>query len=66
MADYQLPNVNMPEPIPENQALLIASGDLRLAANQTCWAAQEDMEKRITEAFAKSLTVILSLIFFLT
>ena len=31
---------------------LVASGDLRLSANQTCWAAQEDMEKRLTSAFA--------------
>jgi hypothetical protein len=32
---------------------LIASGDLRLSANQTCWVAQEDMEKRLIEAFQK-------------
>ena len=31
---------------------LVASGDLRLSANQTCWAAQEDMEQRLTNAFA--------------
>ena len=33
------------------EAYLVASGDLRLSANQTCWAAQADMEKRLTEAF---------------
>jgi len=32
---------------------LIASGDLRLSANQTCWAAQEEMEKQLSVAFAK-------------
>ncbi|MCL4505294.1 MAG: fucose isomerase [Chloroflexi bacterium] len=29
---------------------LIASGDLRLSANQVCWPAQEAMEKQIVEA----------------
>jgi hypothetical protein len=29
---------------------LIASGDLRLAANQTCWAAQQAMEQALTKA----------------
>ncbi|TLD69932.1 fucose isomerase [Phragmitibacter flavus] len=29
---------------------LIASGDLRLSANQTCWAAQEAMEALLVEA----------------
>lgn len=32
---------------------LVASGDLRLAANQTCWPAQRDMEARVREAFAR-------------
>ncbi len=29
---------------------LVASGDLRLAANQTCWAAQKDMEEKLAAA----------------
>jgi hypothetical protein len=29
---------------------LVASGDLRLAANQTCWAAQKDMEDKLAAA----------------
>ena len=59
MANYHRPQMHIPEPVPDNQALLIASGDLRLAANQTCWAAQEDMERRITEAFAnEGITVV--------
>jgi len=33
--------------------LLIANGDLRLSANQTCWAAQAAMEKQLTAAVAK-------------
>lgn len=32
--------------------VLIASGDLRLSANQTCWAAQADMEQRLVDVFA--------------
>jgi L-fucose isomerase-like protein len=31
---------------------LVASGDLRLSANQTCWAAQDAMEKALAEAVA--------------
>jgi hypothetical protein len=33
-------------------ALLVASGDLRLSANQTCWPAQRDMETALGSAFA--------------
>jgi hypothetical protein len=32
--------------------LLVASGDLRLSANQQCWAAQAAMEKQLTAAVA--------------
>ena len=32
---------------------LVASGDLRLAANRTCWPAQADMERRVTDAFVQ-------------
>ena len=31
---------------------LVASGDLRLSANQVCWPAQEAMEKTLTTALA--------------
>ncbi|RPI82320.1 MAG: fucose isomerase [Chloroflexi bacterium] len=34
-------------------AYLVASGDLRLSANQVCWPAQEAMEKQITTAFER-------------
>ena len=34
-------------------AYLVASGDLRLSANQTCWAAQELMEKQVIAAFER-------------
>jgi L-fucose isomerase-like protein len=53
MATYTLPELHEAAPIKDNEAILISSGDLRLSANQTCWAAQEDMEKRIIAAFKK-------------
>lgn len=36
-----------------NTAYLVASGDLRLSANQMCWPAQEAMEEQIRAAFEK-------------
>src|SRR5689334_3820497 len=53
MVTYTLPEFEQPLSVPENEAVLIASGDLRLAANQTCWQAQEDMERRVIAAFAR-------------
>lgn len=37
---------------PEKTAYLVASGDLRLSANQTCWPAQEEMESGLVRALA--------------
>lgn len=36
-----------------NKAYLVASGDLRLSANQQCWPAQSEMEAKIVAAFQK-------------
>ncbi len=36
-----------------NEVWLVASGDLRLSANRSCWAAQEEMEKLLTKAIEK-------------
>ena len=59
MTTYQLPSLSLPDPVGPNQAILIASGDLRQSANQVCWPAQQDMERRVTEAFAREgVTVI--------
>src|SRR4051812_16370733 len=33
--------------------VLIANGDLRLAANQKCWPAQKHVEEQVTEAIQK-------------
>ncbi|MGB9604307.1 MAG: fucose isomerase [Bryobacteraceae bacterium] len=38
----------MPEPV-----ILIASGDLRLAANQVCWPAQQEVEEKVMEAIRR-------------
>ncbi|PTQ95752.1 L-fucose isomerase-like protein [Mucilaginibacter yixingensis] len=35
------------------EVLLVASGDLRLAANQICWPEQEKVERLLTEAVEK-------------
>ncbi len=53
MAEYKIPEFVEPAPVGKNEAVLVASGDLRLSANQECWAAQADMEKRVMDAFAK-------------
>ncbi|MBI5668539.1 MAG: fucose isomerase [Chloroflexi bacterium] len=53
MTTYTLPQLQQPQSIDANEAILVASGDLRLAANQTCWAAQHDMEQRVITAFAR-------------
>ncbi|MCB1212647.1 MAG: fucose isomerase, partial [Verrucomicrobiales bacterium] len=38
---------------PAKTVLLVASGDLRLAANQQCWAAQAAMEKALETALKR-------------
>lgn len=53
MTNYQLPQISNPPSVDENTAILIANGDLRLSANQTCWSAQEAMEKAVIAAFEK-------------
>ena len=41
-----------------HEVYLVASGDLRLSANQECWPAQADMERRVVEAFAREGVVV--------
>jgi len=49
---YNLPTLEAP-PRPEPKtAMLVASGDLRLSANQTCWPTQKAMEEDAAAAFA--------------
>src|SRR5258706_16249706 len=52
MAAYQLPEIAEPAKLAANEAILVSSGDLRLSANQTCWPAQDEMERQVIAAFA--------------
>ena len=38
----------------KKEVLLVASGDLRLSANQSCWAAQQEMETLLTAAVERA------------
>src|SRR5271169_6078489 len=51
MAAYVVPEIEEPTPVMANEVLLIANGDLRQSANRICWAAQSEMEAKLTEAF---------------
>ena len=58
MATYQIPKMASPLAVNPHEVFLVASGDLRLSANQTCWPAQADMEEKIVATFAsESFTV---------
>jgi L-fucose isomerase-like protein len=37
--------------LPMKEVVLVTSGDLRQSANQTCWPAQEELERRLTQCF---------------
>ncbi len=50
---YKLPQISPPPKVGANEAVLVASGDLRLSANQVCWAAQQEMEEKVIAAFAR-------------
>ena len=52
MTTYQIPETVPPLTARPNEVFLVASGDLRLSANQTCWPAQAEMEQQIVAAFA--------------
>ncbi len=53
MSAYKLPRLSKPVKVRKHQVLLVASGDLRLAANRECWPAQREMEKALAEAVAE-------------
>jgi hypothetical protein len=53
MKEYLLPARKEIKPVPADTAILVASGDLRLSANQNCWPAQESMEAKLRAAFRK-------------
>ncbi|HMO25648.1 MAG TPA: hypothetical protein PKB10_05215 [Tepidisphaeraceae bacterium] len=49
MAGYQIPKLSKRPTLKKKQIQLIANGDLRLSANQACWAEQEKMERALGE-----------------
>jgi hypothetical protein len=52
MPNYQTPSLSKPPKFSKDQVFLIANGDLRLSANQKCWAAQKAMEETLSKAVA--------------
>ena len=47
---YTFPQVPKPPKLGKKKVLLVANGDLRIAANQKCWPAQAEMEAALTRA----------------
>ena len=54
MSSYQFPVVAKPPKVGKKEVLLVASGDLRLSANQKCWPAQAEMEATLAKAVDES------------
>ena len=50
MTSYTLPQAAAAPKLPSKHVYLMANGDLRLSANQNCWAAQAAMETEITRS----------------
>ena len=53
MCAYAVPKMSKPSKLGKKQVLLVASGDLRLSANQKCWPAQHEMEQALMRACAE-------------
>ncbi len=51
---YQMPSMTKPPKAGKKQVLLVASGDLRPAANRNCWPAQQAMEEALGKAVAEA------------
>jgi hypothetical protein len=54
MPGYAIPQTRRPPKLKKRQVQLVANGDLRLEANQTCWPAQAKMEQSLRNAFNDS------------
>jgi hypothetical protein len=52
MTTYLQPSSSKRAKLAAKQVYLMANGDLRLSANQNCWAAQHEMEQQIEKAIA--------------
>ena len=55
-ATYNLPKLTVPAKPKKNTIALVASGDLRLSANQACWEAQKTMEKGLARPSRRKAT----------
>ncbi|MGA2084364.1 MAG: hypothetical protein ABSG60_02470, partial [Terracidiphilus sp.] len=51
MPAYVIPEVITPEPVAQDEVILVANGDLRHSANEVCWPAQAALEQMLAEAF---------------
>jgi len=54
MAAYEVPKLSKPAKMKKKQVVLVASGDLRLSANQVCWQAQKEMEEALGRAVTEA------------
>src|SRR5437588_11239162 len=52
MPGYAIPQTRRPPKLENGQVQLVANGDLRLSANQSCWAEQAKMEEALRGAVA--------------
>ena len=50
MIPYHDPTKRIPVAAKRKRVWVVANGDLRLSANQNCWAAQEAMEHALAES----------------
>jgi hypothetical protein len=50
MSKYSIPKLTKPTKVGKRQVLLVASGDMRMSANQTCWPKQKEMEDALNNA----------------
>ena len=53
MGQYMMPETSKRVKVGKKQVQLVASGDLRLSANQKCWEAQRSMEEALSRAVAE-------------
>jgi len=54
MIPYMVPKKSLSPREKKRRVLLVANGDLRLSANQNCWAAQEKMEEDLARSVASA------------
>ena len=52
MIKYAAPNGRLSAAAKKRRVLLVANGDLRLSANQNCWAAQNEIEESLARSVA--------------